>query len=143
MGSTGDSSWTFLTNHARVLILIARDPGIRLRDVAAQCDITERTAQAIVADLEEAGYLTHTRHGRRNHYQVIPGTRFRHRAEADHEIAGLLALIADYDESARGADESEPGPGLDGARRIPDIAGAAPLTRADGDRQFPDPDPKR
>ncbi|WP_034262701.1 helix-turn-helix transcriptional regulator [Actinospica robiniae] len=86
-------TWTFLTHHARVLILIARDPGIRLRDVAAVCDVTERTVQGIVADLEEAGYLTHAREGRRNRYQVIPGTRFRHPAEAEQQIAGLLALV--------------------------------------------------
>jgi predicted transcriptional regulator len=86
-------TWTFLTQHARVLILIARDPGIRLRDVAAACDITERTVQGIVADLEAAGYLTHTREGRRNRYQVIPGTTFRHPAEAGRQIAGLLALV--------------------------------------------------
>jgi predicted transcriptional regulator len=88
-------TWTFLTHHARVLILIARDPGIRLRDVATACDITERTVQGIVADLEDAGYLTHTREGRRNRYSVIPGTRFRHPAEAGREIAGLFALIND------------------------------------------------
>jgi len=88
-------SWTFLTNHARVLIMIARDPGIRLRDVAAACDITERTVQGIVADLESAGYLTHRRLGRRNRYVITPGTRFRHRAEADHEIVGLLSLMID------------------------------------------------
>lgn len=88
-------TWTFLTHHARVLILIARDPGIRLRDVAVGCDITERTVQGIVADLEEAGYLTHTREGRRNRYSLIPGTRFRHPAEAGRQIAGLLALIND------------------------------------------------
>ncbi|MBR7825564.1 MarR family transcriptional regulator [Actinospica sp. MGRD01-02] len=86
-------TWTFLTNHARILIMIARDPGVRLRDVAAVSGITERTAQAIVADLEHAGYLTRTRDGRRNHYAIATGTRFRHAAEADHEIAGLLALI--------------------------------------------------
>jgi DNA-binding MarR family transcriptional regulator len=86
-------AWTFLTNHARVLIMVARDPGIRLRDVAAACDVTERTVQGIVADLEGAGYLTRRRLGRRNRYVVTPGTRFRHKAEADHEVAGLLALM--------------------------------------------------
>lgn len=53
--------WTFLTNHARVLIAIARDPGVRLRDLAAICDLTERTVQTIVTDLEADGYLTRTR----------------------------------------------------------------------------------
>ncbi|MEU5810991.1 helix-turn-helix domain-containing protein [Streptomyces sp. NPDC047718] len=88
------SRWTFLTNHARVLIAIARDPGIRLRDIAATCDLTERTVQAIVTDLEADGYLTRTRDGRRNRYVIAPGARFRHPAEADHEIAGLLAYLA-------------------------------------------------
>jgi predicted transcriptional regulator len=87
-------TWTFLTNHARVLITIARDPAIRLRDVASACHVTERTAQTIVADLEAAGYLTHTREGRRNLYRVTAGTHFRHDAEAEHEIAGLISLIA-------------------------------------------------
>ena len=83
MDSSGPGpSWTFLTNHARVLIMIARDPAIRLRDVAALCGVTERTVQAIVADLEADGYLTHTREGRRNRYVIAPGTRFRHAAEA-------------------------------------------------------------
>ncbi|MFD7628371.1 helix-turn-helix transcriptional regulator [Streptomyces sp. NPDC059851] len=87
------SRWTFLTNHARVLIAIARDPGIRLRDIAANCDLTERTVQAIVTDLEADGYLTRTRDGRRNRYVIAPGARFRHPAEADREIAGLLAYL--------------------------------------------------
>jgi DNA-binding MarR family transcriptional regulator len=95
-------SWTFLTNHARVLIMIARDPGIRLRDVAGACDVTERTVQGIVADLESAGYLTRKRFGRRNRYVVTPGTRFRHRAEADYEIAGLLTMmIGHFDQPTR------------------------------------------
>lgn len=85
--------WTFLTNHARVLIAIARDPGVRLRDIAASCDLTERTVQAIVTDLETDGYLTRTRDGRRNRYAIAPGARFRHPAEAGLEIAGLLAYL--------------------------------------------------
>ncbi|MFD5413930.1 helix-turn-helix transcriptional regulator [Streptomyces nojiriensis] len=86
--------WTFLTNHARVLIAIARDPGIRLRDIAVDCGLTERTVQAIVTDLQADGYLNKTRDGRRNRYVVAPGARFRHPAEAGHEIAGLLAYLA-------------------------------------------------
>ncbi|MGW2253460.1 winged helix-turn-helix domain-containing protein [Kitasatospora sp. NPDC001660] len=89
------TSWTFLTQHARVLLMISRDADIRLRDLAAMCGMTERAARAIVTDLEKAGYLTHTRHGRRNRYQVVRGTYFRHPAEGHHEIAGLLALFAD------------------------------------------------
>jgi len=94
MGTSGPgTSEMFLTNHARGLIIIARRPAIRLRDVAALCAVTVRTAQGIVAGLEADGYLTHTREGRRNRYVIAPGTRFRHAAEADYEIVGLLALI--------------------------------------------------
>lgn len=92
--SKDQSRWTFLTSHARVLIIIARDPGVRLRDVAAACGLTERAVQGIVADLEDGGYLTRSREGRRNRYEILPGAMFRHPAEADHEIAGLLALIS-------------------------------------------------
>jgi DNA-binding MarR family transcriptional regulator len=88
-------SWTFLTNHAHVLLTIARNPTIRLRDVASAVGVTERAAQAIVADLEAAGYLSHTRVGRRNHYTVNPSGRFRHPAEADQEIGEFLAMFAD------------------------------------------------
>ncbi|WP_078910012.1 helix-turn-helix domain-containing protein [Streptomyces sp. NRRL S-87] len=88
------SSWTFLTNHARVLVTIARDPGIRLRDIASVCNLTERTVQAIVTDLQTDGYLTRTRDGRRNRYEIAPGARFRHPAEAGLEISGLLAYLA-------------------------------------------------
>ncbi|RKT02841.1 MarR family protein [Streptomyces sp. 3211.6] len=88
--------WTFLTSHARVLLAISRDPGVRLRDVAASCGLTERTVQAIVADLEHDGYLLRDRaaDGRRNRYAIVPGGRFRHPAEAGHEITGLLELLA-------------------------------------------------
>ncbi|MFF4011323.1 MarR family transcriptional regulator [Streptomyces sp. NPDC001717] len=98
------SDWTFLTTHARVLLAISRDPGVRLRDIALICGVTERTAQAVVADLEEAGYLTRGRaeDGRRNHYAIVPGALFRHPAEAGHEIAGLLALLAEPHHTARG-----------------------------------------
>jgi DNA-binding MarR family transcriptional regulator len=89
--STG--RWTFLTNHARVLLEIARDPHVRLRDAAAAAGITERAAQAIVADLAAAGYLTRRRVGRRNHYTIDPNRRFRHPAEAEFRIEGLLTLF--------------------------------------------------
>ena len=89
-------SWTFLTNHARVLILIACSPSIRMRDVAQEIGITERAAQLIINDLEEAGYLTRTRVGRRNTYTVDPDRPFRHPSESDHDIRDLLALFADH-----------------------------------------------
>ncbi|EFL19239.1 helix-turn-helix domain-containing protein [Streptomyces sp. C] len=92
------SEWTFLTSHARVLLAISRDPGVRLRDVALTCGVTERTVLGIVADLEDAGYLTRAARaddGRRNRYAIVPGSLFRHPAEGGQEIAGLLALLAD------------------------------------------------
>ncbi|MCU7826004.1 helix-turn-helix transcriptional regulator [Kitasatospora sp. DSM 101779] len=88
------TSWTFLTHHARVLLLISRDPQVRVRDLAAACGVTERAVQAIITDLDSAGYLTRTRHGRRNHYRVTRDMHFRHPVEAGHEIAGFLELFA-------------------------------------------------
>ncbi|MEV5975152.1 MarR family transcriptional regulator [Streptomyces sp. NPDC051921] len=87
------TSWTFVTNHARILAMVLRDPEVRLRDLADGCGLTERAAGAIVGDLENAGYLTRVRHGRRNHYEVTPGTLFRHPAEGHHEVANLLHLL--------------------------------------------------
>ncbi|MFD5769069.1 helix-turn-helix transcriptional regulator [Streptomyces sp. NPDC127049] len=96
-GSIGYPEWTFLTNHARVLLAISRNPAVRLREIAQSCGVTERTVQTIITDLEEAGYVTRSRgpDGRRNHYTLVPGAGFRHPAEAGHEIAGLLTLLAD------------------------------------------------
>jgi predicted ArsR family transcriptional regulator len=86
--------WTFLTNHARVLAAIARDPGIRVRDIAVHCLLTERAVQRIIADLEADGYLAHTRQGRSNHYQVSADTSLRHPADTGSTVAELLALLA-------------------------------------------------
>ena len=88
------STWTFLTNHAHVLNCIAEDPESRLRDIAARVGITERAAQAIVSDLESGGYLTRTRVGRRNTYEVHPELPFRHAIERDHQVGELLDLLA-------------------------------------------------
>jgi hypothetical protein len=85
--------WTFLTNHAHVLLTIARDPTVRLRDVALAVGVTERAAQAIVADLEAAGYLRRARVGRRNQYTIDPTRRLRHPAEADRSVGKLLAVF--------------------------------------------------
>jgi DNA-binding Lrp family transcriptional regulator len=101
-GSGHDAkSWTFLTNHARVLVEIARNPRTRLRDIASEIGITERSAQTIVNDLEEAGYITRTRVGRRNRYIVDSTRPFRHPADADQRIQGLLTLFTDHDQSSR------------------------------------------
>lgn len=85
--------WTFLTNHSHVLLCIADDPGIRGRDIAERVGITERSAQSIIADLIEGGYLTREKVGRRNHYQVHPDLPLRHPIEQDHQVAELLRLV--------------------------------------------------
>jgi DNA-binding IclR family transcriptional regulator len=91
------TGWTFLTNHARVLAAIAEDPAIRIRDIAARCRLTERAVQKIVSDLEESGFLTHTRNGRSNAYRIEEGTILRHPAEAGLTVADLLSLLARHD----------------------------------------------
>ncbi|MBK7394758.1 MAG: winged helix-turn-helix domain-containing protein [Myxococcales bacterium] len=88
-------AWTFLTNHAHVLLCIARDPQARFRDLADQVGITERAAQRIVAELEEAGYLTHEREGRRNTYRVRAHLPLRHPVERKSKVAALLALVSE------------------------------------------------
>jgi len=85
--------WTFLTNHAHVLLTIARDPETTLREVAARVGITERATQMIVADLEAGGYLTRTRHGRRNSYTVASKRPFRHPVTAGHDVDELLKIL--------------------------------------------------
>ncbi|MEU3937776.1 helix-turn-helix domain-containing protein [Streptomyces sp. NPDC029044] len=87
------SGWTFLTNHARVLAAIADDRSVRIRDIAAHCRLTERAVQKIIADLEQDGYLSHTREGRSNTYRIDPGKVLRHPAEAGLTVASLLSLL--------------------------------------------------
>lgn len=87
------AGWTFLTNHAHVLLCVARDPGVRLRDVADSVGITERAAQRIVADLVEAGYLERRREGRRNRYELHGDLPLRHPLDRDHHIGEILALL--------------------------------------------------
>jgi hypothetical protein len=86
--------WTFLSNHAHVLICIAQEPEIRLREIAARVGITERAVQRIVADLEEGGYLSHRRMGRRNLYELHADRPFRHPVAWHREIGLLLKLIS-------------------------------------------------
>jgi predicted ArsR family transcriptional regulator len=103
----GHSGWTFLTNHARVLASIADDPGTRIRDIAARCRLTERAVQKIISDLEQNGYLTHTRQGRSNRYRIEEGTILRHPADAGLTVAGLLAALDQHENSH----ETRPGQG--------------------------------
>jgi DNA-binding IclR family transcriptional regulator len=85
--------WTFLTNHALVLLCLAVDPGQRLRDVAAAVGITERAVQRIVTDLEAAGYLTRERVGRRNRYRLDADLPMRHPAQRHRQVRDLLGLL--------------------------------------------------
>jgi DNA-binding IclR family transcriptional regulator len=95
MSEAGESKseWTFLSNHAHVYLVIAREPEIRLRDVAEKVGITERAVQRIVADLEEAGYLVRERAGRRNRYQLNALMPLRHPIEAHRSVGDLLRLV--------------------------------------------------
>lgn len=86
-------AWTFLTNHAHVLICLARDPDSVLRDVANKVGITERAVQRIVTDLEEAGYLERTREGRRNSYKLLLSKPLRHPVEKNCAIGDLVRMI--------------------------------------------------
>jgi DNA-binding MarR family transcriptional regulator len=81
-------------NHTQVLLNIARDPDLRLRDIAEVVGITERAAQRILADLVEAGYVTRERVGRRNRYSVNPERKMRHPSQLDHDVGELLGLLA-------------------------------------------------
>jgi DNA-binding transcriptional ArsR family regulator len=85
--------WTFLTNHAHVLILLSRDPSMVLRKVAAAIGITERAVQRIIADLEEGGFLEREKVGRQNHYRILVDRPLRHPIEAHRSIGDLLGLI--------------------------------------------------
>jgi predicted transcriptional regulator of viral defense system len=87
------TEWTFLTNHAHALVCIARDPGLRLRDVADRVGVTERAAQRIVSELVEAGYLERLREGRRNSYRVRPDRPLRHPLENGHRIGEILEVL--------------------------------------------------
>lgn len=87
------ASWTFLSNHGHVLVALKRDPDLRIRDLAELVGITERSTQAILADLVEAGYVTVTKIGRRNTYKVNSGKKFRHPSEANKSIDALLKIF--------------------------------------------------
>jgi predicted transcriptional regulator len=94
MSSENGKNWRFVTNHTQVLLCIAREPDVRLRDVAEMVGITERAVQRIVADLVEAGFLQRERVGRRSRYVIDRGVEMRHPAQAGHDIGELLALLA-------------------------------------------------
>jgi hypothetical protein len=89
------SEWSFLTNHARVLVCIAHDPGVRLRDIATTVGITERSAFAIVTDLTAAGYVVKAKDGRRNRYQIQTHLPLREAIGREQTIGEVLDVLAD------------------------------------------------
>jgi len=115
------ASWTFLTTHARVLLLVAHDPGIRQRDIAASLGITERSAFGILTDLAEAGYVLKEKDGRRNRYHIQAHLPLPEPTARERTVGEVLALLAGTDttvtgKSAAAADSPDPGSGQDGQR---------------------------
>jgi hypothetical protein len=114
VGDQGESggSWTLLTSHGHVLVEIARHPDARIRDISAVVGLTERSVQAIVADLESAGYLTRSRTGRRTQYTVNRDSVFRHSAQNGFRVGPLLDLLsaAQGDPSPENPDPENPDP---------------------------------
>jgi DNA-binding MarR family transcriptional regulator len=108
-------TWVFLTNHAHVLLCIARDPQSRARDIAEHVGITERAAQRILADLIADGYATRTKIGRRNHYKLNPQGHLRHPRFRNVAIGDLLDVLtvanwaSDAHQEADAASVSKPG----------------------------------
>jgi hypothetical protein len=123
-GSGG--SWTLLTGHGHVLVEIARNPEARIRDISTAVGLTERSVQAIVADLEAAGYLTRTRIGRRTVYTVNPDGLFRHSAQEGLRVGPFLDLLAtDEDRSAAPEPAGALGPGDPGQPAVALASGDA------------------
>jgi DNA-binding IclR family transcriptional regulator len=96
------AEWSFLTNHARVMLCIARDPGLRLRDVAATLGITERSAYGIVTDLTTSGYLVKEKDGRRNRYQIQAHLPVAESTARERTIGEVLELLVDTNARRRG-----------------------------------------
>jgi len=112
-----DANWSFLTNHARVLVCIARDQGLRLRDIADVLGITERTVFGIVTDLTEAGYVVKEKTGRRNRYRVQHHLPLRQPGGRESTIGELLGLLTDS--TANGVEDKSAGAGLARAPHTP------------------------
>jgi DNA-binding MarR family transcriptional regulator len=86
------SAWTFLSNHGHILLCIARDPDVRVREIAQAVGLTERAVQRILGELEEAGVISRRRRGRRTHYYIDERFPLRHPIEAHHSVGELLRL---------------------------------------------------
>ena len=94
------ASWTFLTNHARVLLCVAHDPGVRLRDIAASLNITERSAFGIVTDLTEGGYVVKEKNGRRNRYHIQAHLPLPEPDGRERTVGEILTLLTGTDAPA-------------------------------------------
>jgi len=105
------ANWTFLTTHARVLLLVAHDPGIRLRDIAASLDITERSAFGIITDLVEAGYVVKEKDGRRNRYHIQAHLPLPEPTARERTVGEVLALLTGTEASVTPAAAGSPDPG--------------------------------
>jgi DNA-binding IclR family transcriptional regulator len=105
-------TWSFLTNHARALLCIAHNPGVRLRDIADTLDITERSAYAIVAELADAGYLIKNKDGRRNRYEIQAHLPLRGAVGRERTVGEVLDVLVEAS-----ADRSPPPAREPGARR--------------------------
>ncbi len=92
-GDVADLGWTFLSNHAHVLLCVARDASMRVRDIAFEVGITERAIRHIISDLEHAGYVERVRIGRRNSYRIDESLHLRHPIEQHKTIADLIRVI--------------------------------------------------
>ena len=101
------ASWTFLTYHARVLLLVAHDPGVRLRDIAASVGIAERSAFGIITDLAEAGYVVKEKTGRRNRYHIQAHLPLPEPTSQERTVGEVLALLAGTDPAASPRRESQ------------------------------------
>jgi predicted transcriptional regulator len=86
--------WTFLTNHAQVLLCVARNPDLTTREIAQEVGITERAVQRLIRDLAESGYISHERQGRQNHYVVHFERPMRHPAQQGRRIRELIDLLS-------------------------------------------------
>ena len=132
-------SWTFLTSHARVLLLVAHDPGVRLRDIAASLDITERSAFGIITDLVEAGYVVKEKDGRRNRYHIQAHLPLPEPTSQERTVGEVLALLTGTGPAAAckpAAVAGGPGPGRDGPRAAAETgAGRAAGARDGGPRR--------
>lgn len=101
MPASTTRQWTFLSNHAHVLVCLGLDPDARLRDVAAEVGITERAVQGIVGDLETAGVIVRARQGRRNTYRLNLDAPLRHPLESHRSIRALLTMVLDPNQLKR------------------------------------------